>query len=352
MESGDPPKRGEVRFRNTGLEFRNRYRALSYPSRQEHKSAKQLFIELVGLILLLIGLTVLGEFTGSSSGSGSGSGLGTASTRYITLPPKPALAGKYLAVISSDFYYPTKATVFKFEKLSINVVSSLDQIPQEARTAAIFVLDRNSDSSIKSAPVSNSPASSSAALRRWLANPMMNENLQLKAGSLKNPHTYIFVGDLTIEVGDLVSNDQMIASLVLRHGDLKKAAIEVVDGSPRGPPTKGDFRDDQAREIYVLGTVRSVRGPVLRGKSVLNALIIDLGPSPKQLDKYSKGMLVWNDEVRKIAEANGITDDALWRTEAEKDGVIRIDPPSPRSDPAYRGYDYGHDSHPVDHPVL
>lgn len=48
----------------------------------------------------------------------------------------------------------------------------------------------------------------------------------------KLPKPYILNGDVTIEFGPLIGNDQLITSLVTQHKDLKAASIAIINGAP------------------------------------------------------------------------------------------------------------------------
>ena len=95
---------------------------------------------------------------------------------------------------------------------------------------------------------------------------------------------YVLSGDVKIECGPIVNDDQLIAHLRAEHGNLKKASIHIIESKPCGPP---GF--EALRIIYIVGKISKFTGPVQRDRSKLRATILDLGVNQEQLAGYFHG---------------------------------------------------------------
>jgi hypothetical protein len=104
----------------------------------------------------------------------------------------------------------------------------------------------------------------------------------------QRPPPRIIHGDVIVETGPIVDDDELKTQLIARHGNLKEASIDIIDGSPRGPPNKAEFLSRPVITIYVVGKILRFSGPQQMGNSLLKASIIDLGPTDKQFSKYER----------------------------------------------------------------
>jgi hypothetical protein len=302
MNSEEPRKSGQVRLHS--------YRNYGLPGAYHHSSGGDIdFVPVFVTLIMAFMMLALAMMFSSPDRP-----IESASPQPVVLARKPTLAGKYLVVIQKDREQRPTAVIFTYERLRIRVVGSLSQIPFEIR-----------------------------------------EYAGSYAAASTSPKPYIFYGDVAIEVETLTSHDQMISSLLTRHGELTNTYIEVVDGAPRGPPDRKTLKKGGVRDIYVVGTIRAFKGPIQKDRSLLRASIVDLGPSDDQLDTYVSECLLWMDTIRPLAEKFNLPEEKLWSAEAESGLKITPPPPAPydpfAGTPAQLGSTSDHD-HEVEHPEI
>jgi hypothetical protein len=293
----------------------------------------------------------------------------------FTLPKKPILGGRYAAFIRRHDHRDTDAIVLTYERIQIKVVSSPPDDAPDAITyppvtttpdfTAVFrdfknggkfsfpdgkfpdgkLFDFDHLDPSQGADISNK--------NHDLLFPDFRSSLLSRRGmhvlepkKEHSPSPYVVHGDVIIECGPLVSRDQMVAHLVMQHGGLKAASITIIDGAPRGPPDKDKFSDRPVRMIYVVGNVLRVSGPTQRDRSVLQASVVDLGPSEKQLDKYIAESSAWHNKVLDVIGKNyNVADETLWGERAEH-GLVLTPTPHPEYHPYRPGGEFYHPGEP------
>jgi hypothetical protein len=344
MSSEQPLKPGQVRITRQSSPpiVPLRQHRGAYNSRDEAYSSFTDAIK-VGLLVIFVVVFVAVNFIWKQPPPEHRETSALSTIGRITLPPKPALEGRYAAFIRRGPDKSADAIVFTYEDIRINIVSF---VPDEV-VDAIAYPSHVSDSQ----PVGRS--SQNSVTDRYVR--LEDHMPRIKLGPVAPP-PYVLHGDVTVEIGPLFNRDELITRLITRHGDLKRANITVVDGAPRGPPRKSDFVNRPARTVYVVGRVLKFSGPLQKDKSYVAASIIELGPDSQQLDQYIAESSAWRAKVATLEGDYPVANDLLWSADAEKGLEIA-------KDPRTRGYSQptGHAMdlpgttdryHAVDHPVV
>ena len=309
------------------------------PPRKPHKSLLVRFLEIVGLFILLCILQGLKD---------DNHHLATSSpwvTTTVTLPARPSLEGRYAAIFWREAPNETRAIVLSYANIAIRMAATApNELLQEA-------FDLNGPRSImERLGRDHSPSDLKGPQGMAIWKKMVELDKRERAGP------FIIHGDVTIEFGPLVNEDTLVTRLISQHGDLKAASINVVQGAPRGPPSKSKFDNRPVFTIYIAGRVRKLSGPTQKDRSTLYASIIDLGPSETQLDKYIADTSEWYTQVKSII-GNGarVSEDQIWNGKAGKEFSVNVSTYDPARDPfLHGGREPGKDDvyeHPMEHAI-
>jgi hypothetical protein len=334
MASREKPKPGEIRI----------------TVRPPHSSITLQAPSKLLLGAILLGLVVFGILLLFVNQSGSVSDSSHASSsqiagKYVTLPPRPALEGKYAALVRRG--KSTDSLAIAFANTRIEIVQVSEVPPAELSLAVHWpVVYSHSESSNEAIFERIVKGDQDAAKIAKSVGPLtteeeaaLNEMSHLdgvlypdeedagKPSYVVAPlqeAVYVLHGDIGIAMGDLVNNDQLVTDLITKRGDLKAANITIIDGSPRGPPSTQSLATRGTIKVYVVGKVKQLNLPELKDKSSLYASVLDLSPTESQFDKYISELSIWHDKVKVAIGDHKVRVSDLWDSRAGRGLRLKI----------------------------
>jgi hypothetical protein len=275
---------------------------------------------------------------------------------YVEIPQKPmAPAGKYIAfrdarastapqdpghsasvkIQSSHDSIPSPEGALVFQGASVNivVVKSLYEIPAFDRVTAMTW----------------SPTFGLSPPRKPLFEFQPDGSVTTpethKLALTPSPSTFVFPMDADIEFGPVVGRDTQQFSAILHDGELTSLTSKYSRHSPRGPPPGIDAT------VYVIGSVKNVRGPDQKDYSSLKARVrdlvtgtasqgqLDLQPTAQEKTEYARRRDEWQIDVMPIAAEYHLSLDTISERDAREGRMDVPDPP--KLTPLDRGFDRG-----------
>jgi hypothetical protein len=152
----------------------------------------------------------------------------------------------------------------------------------------------------------------------------------------------ILYGDVAVDVGPLVGDNQMLSMLVTLNSGIKRFEMVYGASSPRGPPRRA-----REQHVYIVGTFEHYQGPDQHDRSVLAAgfFDIDLAASSEQEKIYEAELVKWRRDVASTAGIdasllyNAFTDVDVRKIIASQRDLAARKPRDPFSDPKSPLYD-------------
>jgi len=205
----------------------------------------------------------------------------------IRVPTQPIPLGSY-AIFSSvqgsdtggqvNSFAPVVAVGFVYERIQIILVPPNDLPAEDTRVA-----------------VDTRTARPDAVLRSSQDDSQVYWSMPSRFGADDSgtPRPYILHGDITITCGPMSDEDKGLTAFLLQDGSLIRAAIQISNSNPRGPPVP-------ERKVYVVGTIQNVYGPEQFKHSVVSSKILDLGPHNQSASDYFVAVQHWEQQVEQL----------------------------------------------------